>query len=252
MSDLRLFNLKKANLETKTKLDKHALQAIISAHGEVLLGITVIANDLNTTDNPTEKVETLGYDENFRLTIIEYRSGKFGGVVSKGLMFLDYIANNQGKIKSLVNEKLGYDKGKQINYAPRLVIIGEDFNKYDEYAIKQMPYIVELLKYQLFEKQTLVLEKIYQSKNTYGEAKLSSDLINQIRDFTLSLGDEVCEEISTSFICFRKIKAFAYLLIQDGLTLSILQKGKYKQYQVRQQKDIAKVEDLIEQSYDEN
>jgi len=41
-------------------------------------------------------------------------------------------------------------------------------------------------------------------------------------------------------------------LIQDGLTLSILQKGKYKQYQVRQQKDIAKVEDLIEQSYDEN
>ncbi|MGD9887612.1 MAG: hypothetical protein AB7T03_06635, partial [Bacilli bacterium] len=170
----------------------------------------------------------------------------------KGLMFIDYIINNQGKIKSLLSEKLGYELVKQLNFSPRLIIIGEDFNKYDEYAIKQMPYIVELIKYQLFEKQYLVLEKIYQSKKTYGEkTPVSNSLINQISDYVLGLGDEVCEEKTALFICYRKIRAFAYLFEQDELMINILQNGKYKAYKLASPKDLSKVEVLLEQSYDE-
>ncbi|MGD9605781.1 MAG: hypothetical protein AB7V00_06520 [Bacilli bacterium] len=253
MSDLRLFNLKKDQLETKSTIDKLSLQKLMGSHLDRLMGITLIDNDFTLTDTITEKVETFGYDENYRLTIIEYRIGKFSGIVSKGFMFLDYIMNNQGKVKSILSEKLGYDLVKQLNFFPRLIIIGEDFNKYDEYAIKQMPYVVELIKYQLFEKQFLVIEKIYQSKKIYGDDAIKlNELQKQFSDFVLSLGDEVCEERTANFICFRKIKAFAYLYEQEALMLNVLQNGKYKTYKITSQKDLTKVEDLVERSYDEN
>ncbi|MGD9887619.1 MAG: hypothetical protein AB7T03_06670, partial [Bacilli bacterium] len=85
MSDLRLFNLKKGQIESKTPLEKSPLKSIVCQHLEHLLGIKLIENDFALNDN--EKIETLGYDENFRLVIMEYRTGKFSGVVSKGLMF---------------------------------------------------------------------------------------------------------------------------------------------------------------------
>lgn len=252
MSDLRLFDYKKNTLEKKQVLNKQSLKDIIINNLEQLLGITFIGLEISFSDFSQDKIEVLGYDENLRLTIIEFRTGKFSGIINKSLIFLDSITQNLGKVKSILNEKLGFEMVKNLNLSPRLIIIGEDFNQYDEYALKQMPYVIELIKIQAFEKQYLLLEKIYQSKKSYGEGNFSTLWGKQIIEFVLSLGDEVVVETTSKFVCFRKIKAFAYLFEQEGLQCNVLLSNKYKTITIRNEKDLAKLETLLEQSYDEN
>jgi len=259
MSDLRLFNLKTGSVEPKQIIDKPTLKVAVSHHANALLGLTVIGSDLPLGASDSEVVETLGYDENFQLTVVEYRTGKFNGTINKGLVFLDYIKNNYGKIRSFLSEKLGAELAKQIRLNPRLIVVGDDFNRYDEYAIKQMPYVIDLVKYQPYGKNLLLLEKNYQSKKVVVEEEYAFpptienvDLRKLIGEYILSLGDEVCETVTKSFVYYRKIKTFAYLLFDEGFVLNLLSGGKFKSVKIRSVKDLVKNEGLIEKSYDEN
>ena len=74
---------------------------------------------------------------------------------------MDYIKENKGKIKTLLREYLDSEIVNNIILNPRLISLGDDFNKYDEYAIKKMPYDVDLIKYQIFDKDLIILEKNY-------------------------------------------------------------------------------------------
>ncbi|HBP26108.1 MAG TPA: hypothetical protein DD618_04075 [Acholeplasmatales bacterium] len=259
MSDLRLFNIKNGSIEPKQTADKPALKALVSKNAGALLGLTVIGWDLPLGGSDSEVVETLAYDENFQLTVVEYRMGKFNGTINKGLVYLDFIKNNYGKIRSFLSEKLGAELTKQIRLNPRLIVVGDDFNRYDEYAIKQMPYVIDLVKCQPYGKNFLLLEKNYQSKKVVVDEEYAFpstienvDLRKMIGEYILSLGDEICETITKSFIYYRKIKTFAYLLYEDGFVINLLSGGKFKAVKIRSVKDLVKNESLIEKSYDEN
>lgn len=258
MSDLRLLNLKTNKILNKQRYDKQSIRKLIESNLEELLGIKLIALDYQITTNPFDAIEVLGYDENYQLVVIEYRAGKFTSTINKGLVFLDYLKNNPSKVKILLNEKLGYEISNQIILTPRLISIGDDYNQYDQYAIKKIPFSIDLVKYQIFDKQLLLLEKNYHSQkiviNDYPfqtKNEEENNLYKVISEFILSLGDEVCEVQQGNFIAYRKIKNFIYLMFNHGIELKLKTKT-FKTIKIKTIKDFEKAQRDIEICYDEN
>lgn len=257
MSDLRLFNFKQKKIIKKIRPSKHDLRNYLENSIEDILGITIISKDLKLF-NGLEAVEVLGYDENYQLVIIEYRSGRFSNTINKGLILIDHINKNTSIIKTQLNEKLGYELSNTININPRLIVVGDDFNKYDEHAIKQMPYTVDLIKYQAYSYNLIVFEKLYQSqaksvlKNSYTfKNDVELNLYKAVSEYILSLGDEVSEVIVDNFIAYRKISNFIYLVFEDGVELK-LKKAKFKTIKLKTMRDFERAQAEIELCYDEN
>lgn len=257
MSDLKLYNLNTKKIIKKNRIAKPIVREFIEENIEELLGVKLIYKDYPLIDD-VNLIEVLGYDENYQLVVIEYRSGKFSSTINKGLIFLDYIKNNQGKIRSYLSQELGYDIANNINLNPRLIVLGDDFNKYDEYAIKQMSYIVDLIKYQVYDNKLIILEKNYQSTNSYqsiNSYQFNNDeiysLYKSIKEFVLSLGDEVCEVNNNHYIAYRKIKNFLYITFTSGITLN-LKFANFKSIKIKSFKDVEKALLEIEKCYDEN
>lgn len=258
MSDLRLFNLKTNKILDKQRYDKQSIRKLIESNLDELIGIKLIALDYQITTNPFDAIEVLGYDENYQLVVIEYRVGKFTSTINKGLFFLDYLKNNPSKVKILLNEKLGYEISNQINITPRLISIGDDYNQYDQYAIQKIPFSIDLVKYQIFDKNLLLLEKNFHSKkiviNNHPfqiENEDDYNLYKVISEFILSLGDEVCEVHQGNFIAYRKIKNFIYLMYDHGIELKLKMKT-YKTIKIKTIKGFEKAQRDIETCYDEN
>lgn len=252
MSDLRVYNLKKKKVLKSSLITKEEVQNIIEENSKELLGLVVVCNNIKLTQKNNEILETLAYDEDYRLVVLEYRSGKFGSTINKGIVFLDYIRQNKGKIKLLLHEKLNDDElVNQINLNPRLISIGDDFNHYDEYAIKQLPYDIELVKYKIVDKDILVLEKSYHNFVDCETNFKNQSLYKRIDEFILSLGDEVAKSNFNNCISYRRIKNFLYIVEEDYLVIIIKQKDKYKKYIIKNDNDFNKITIAIEASYDE-
>lgn len=258
MSDLKLLNIKTNKLIKKQRIAKHDLKSLIEANTEDLLGIKIIYKNYDLLGT-NDLVEVLGYDENLQLVVLEYRMGKFTNTVNKGLIYLDYIKNNSSKLKADINGKLGYKISNSLRFEPRLIVIGDDFNKYDEYAIKQMPYIIDLVKYQVYDNKFLLLEKNYQSTNIDNGSKPivfknqdDYNIYKAISQFVLSLGDEVCEVNDNNYISYRKINNFMYLMYEEGIEIKLKKKTNYKTIKIKNIKDFEKVQIDIEACYDEN
>lgn len=257
MSDIRIVNLKKQKQLSSQKLSKKELQRIVEFNASNLLGLKIIDFDYPVENGDNDVIETLAIDETFTLTLIEYRNGKFGKLINKGLHHIDYIKENISEVKILIKDKLGDDLVNQINYNPRLIIIGDDFNKYDEHAIKSLPLQVDLIKYQLFDNSYFVLEKNYVSKvvdHTNFTHKFSSkdelELYKELRDFILSLGDEVIEFGLNQTLCYRKINYFAYITFGDSIIINLVINNKNKDITVKSSKDLDKAFRYLEEAYD--
>ena len=253
MSDIKLYDLK--NKKEIKKINALDIKHIIEDHLKELFKIELLAKDLILEENSNDAISFLGLDENMQLVIIEYRYGKFVSLTKKGLFYIDYIKDHLSRFRILIND---YNKDivNQVNYNARLLIFCDDANSYDHYAIKQLPYTIELIQVKYFENY-LAFEKVYQSKNIDHSSlkldfkKINYDLYKYISDFVLSLGDEVIEVGNLNYLAYRKINTFAYLLFSDGIKLSILQGGKYKSYLIRNIDDFEKITSMVEASYDE-
>lgn len=251
MSDIKLYEIKKKRVYEKLKPSKINIKKVVEGDSENLFGITVIASNLVLSDDPTEVIETLGYDENFRLVLIEYRFGKFTNLIKKGLVLIDYIRSSPTKVKLLLTDKK-VKNISSINFNPRLIIIGDDFNNYDAHAIKQMPYEIDLIKYQLFDDALLVFEKVYQTNKEliYNKSLITNPLFPTIHQFIMSLGDEVVSYGNEHYVSYRKIKNFLYIVLSDPLVVKVKLNGVYKDLNVKTKSDCDKAIKQIEQSYD--
>jgi hypothetical protein len=121
-----------------------------------------------------------------------------------------------------------------------------------------MPFMIDLIKYQVYENKYILLEKTYQSSNNdtgRGQYRFKNqdeyNLFKSISEFVLSLGDEVCEVNDNNFIVYRKIKNFLYLMFDEVITLK-LKKNNFKTIKIKNMKDFEKAQIEIESCYDEN
>ena len=247
--DIKVINLDKnkllqTNNYSDQEKDKYLKQALYPA-----LGLKIIVEDYQLTDEINDKIDYLCLDESYRLVIVEKRYGKNTRVIKSGLLFIDYIRENISKIKILISDILGSNVLKEICFDCRLVILTESFSSFDYSSIKYLPYNIEAINYAILEKNIAFVKEYHNMSKDYRNYKgLRNRLYNELEDFLLSLGDEVSLFGNMNIITARKIRPFLYILIKEEDIVIFLNNNKYV---INNMKELENIEKVIEKAYDE-
>lgn len=299
MADIKLFNIKgdvKEYQSGTVTLEKE-LQTIIEQNMETFFGVTFLATEYRTTDGG--RMDSIGIDENHCPVIFEYKRSMKDNVINQGLFYLNWLLDHKDSFKVLVIEKLGLEAADNIDWSmPRVVCIAGDFTKYDESAIKQMNRNISLIRYKKFGEDLLMFEQINENiaaateENTFSNAAKSKGspksfaekkkdasaealtLYEDVRNYVLSLGDDITENQLKHYVAFKKIKNIVcveilknrlilYLKLdantidyEDGFTRDTSQIGHYGtgdvEVTIRNRADYEKAKLLLDRAYNEN
>lgn len=151
---------------TALQIEK-SLQAMFEANLERLIGVRFLASEHSTGPVHGGRIDTLGLDEDNSPVIIEYKRSINENVINQGLFYLDWLMDHRKEFQWLVMEQLGSDVSRAVDWsAPRLLCIAGDFTRYDEYAVKQIPRNIELIRYRSFGPELLMLELVHAPKTS--------------------------------------------------------------------------------------
>lgn len=234
MSDLKLFKLSSSSvveLESSQADLERSLQKLFESNLDDLLGVRFLESEFSTTHGG--RMDTVGIDENNCPVIIEYKRSSHENVINQGLFYLDWLMDHQKDFEWLVLDKFGKEAAESVEWsAPRLICIANDFNKYDEHAVNQMDRNIALIRYKRFSGDLLLLEQLTStvarsstvskvvSTAKRGQNKTVEDYLAQadskqseryetLRNYMLSLGDDVELRTLKKYFAFRRIKNFA-------------------------------------------
>ncbi len=241
MSDVKLFRVTNGSAEElvgrPVKLEKK-LQALIERHIEMFLHVRFVASEYSTGKTHAGRIDTLGLDENFCPTIIEYKRNSSTNVINQGLFYLDWLMDHKAEFEQLVQKQFGQDAADRLDWtAPRLLCIAEDFTRYDIHAIQQINRNIELLRYMFFGDDLLLLDLVnvvsakpiddgeeegngpkqqYTTQEEYlaKAAPSLKELYEAVRDHMIDLGDDVQERILKWYIAYKRLKNFATIQLQ--------------------------------------
>ena len=303
MSDIKLFRITSNQVDelqsSSAKIEK-SLQSQIESNLDTYLGVTFLATEYSTGSNHGGRIDTLGIDENGSPVIIEYKRATNENVVNQGLFYLDWLLDHKAEFELLVLKNIGKEESENIDwYNPRLLCIAGDFTKYDEHAVKQMNRNIELIRYRKFGDDLLLLElvNVAEAKNS-GSGSITSgssgnqkeyktvtdhlesanenltDLYYALRDFMMSLGDDVQEKTLKYYFAYKRIKNFACvevyaqsnklqvyiklnpdeIQLEEGFSRDVRDIGHFGtgdlEITIRNQEDLEKAEPLILKSYE--
>ena len=242
MSDVKLFRVANGSAEElvgrPVKLEKK-LQALIEKHIETFLHVRFVASEYSTGKTHAGRIDTLGLDENFCPTIIEYKRNSNANIINQGLFYLDWLMDHRAEFELLVQKAFGQEAADQIDWsAPRLLCIAEDFTRYDIHAIQQINRNIELIRYVFFGEDLLLLDlvnvvsarlvdedesddggsgpKQYTTQEEYLDkaAPQLKELYEGVRDYMADLGDDVQERFLKWYIAYKRLKNFATVQLQ--------------------------------------
>lgn len=235
MADIKLFEIGNGAKEYKGEnvaLEKE-LQNIIEKNMDTFFGVTFLASEYSTTDGG--RMDSIGIDENNCPVIFEYKRSIKDNVMNQGLFYLNWLLDHKDSFKVLIIDKLGLDKSNDIDWSmPRVICIAGDFTRYDESAIKQMDKNISLIRYKKFGDNLLMFEHINEnvtaplsdsaSKHTSSDYTFKKNLQNTseslktlyetIRNYILSLGDDITENNLKKYVAFKKIKNVVCIEVQ--------------------------------------
>lgn len=300
MADIKLFNIKDSVKEYQSgtvTLEKE-LQTVIEKNMYTFFGVTFLTTEYRTTDGG--RMDSIGIDENNCPVIFEYKRSMKDNVINQGLFYLNWLLDHKDSFKVLVIEKLGLEKADDIDWSmPRVICIAGDFTKYDESAIKQMNHNITLIRYKKFGDDLLMFEQLNEStaanlpeengsttntkstngQKTFAEKKkdASTEILNlyeDVRNYVLSLGDDVTENNLKYYVAFKKIKNIVcveifknwltlYLKLdvgtidyEEGFTRDTTKIGHYStgnvEVTIRNRVDYEKARALLDRAYNEN
>ena len=299
MADIKLFNIKGKVQEYQSgtvTLEKE-LQTVIENNMETFFGVTFLTSEYRTTDGG--RMDSIGIDENHCPVIFEYKRSVKDSVINQGLFYLNWLLDHKDSFKVLVIEKLGLKAAETIDWTmPRVICVAGDFTKYDESAIKQMNRNISLIRYKKFGDDLLMFEQINENiaaviedntavistkaKNlgkSFADHKKEAPssiltIYEDIRNFVLSLGDDITENQLKFYVAFKKIKNIVCVEIfnnklilhlkldvttvdyEEGFTRDTSGIGHYAtgdvEVTIKNRTDYEKAKILIERAYNEN
>jgi predicted transport protein len=238
---MALFLATEGSTKQLKKQDFHnekELQTFIEQNMENLFGIRFLASEFTTSKQHGGRIDTLALDENNSPVIIEYKWGEKDNIINQGLFYLDWLVDHTGDFQLLVQNKL--NKNIKVDFGfPRILLIAQTFNKYDQYAINRMAENIELWGYSRYEHNIFELKLIASSQATttkselkqiskvnYDEYSIEEHLQNksteikqlfyalQEKIFTLESEQKIEENPRKLYIAYRTNKNFAYIHIQ--------------------------------------
>ena len=297
MAEIKLFKIgtKVEELISKSVTVEKELQNIIEKNMFEFFGVTFLDSEYKIDNG---RMDSIGIDENNCPVIFEYKRHSSENVINQGLFYLNWLLEHKANFKLLVLEKLGHKLANAIDWSmPRVICIASDFNKYDEEAIKQINRNVSLIRYKKYGNELVLFELL--NANTVAPLETEKEVISkkqvdktfieqysnapvkfksifdELKEFTLSLGDDVTENILKLYTAFKKIKNFTTMEIyQSNIRLNLkLDPEQFKsqlndslrdirnighwgcgdlQLIIKENDDLTLAKDLIKKAYDEN
>ncbi|MDD2227769.1 MAG: DUF5655 domain-containing protein [Clostridia bacterium] len=297
MADIKLFKIGNVidQLASSSVVLERELQVIIEKNMQIFFGVHFLASEYVINGG---RIDSIGIDENNCPVIFEYKRSLNENVINQGLFYLNWLLEHKADYKLLVLEQFGKEIANKIDWSmPRVICIAGDFNKYDEEAIKQINRNISLIRYKKFGAELLLFEllntntvkplqinedapevKNYNQKTFADQLKQTSESIRQlyvnIKDYILSLGDDISENELKFYVAFKKIKNIATVQIyakhiiiclslnpedvqiEDGFTRNVKEIGHLGtgdlEIRVTNEKDFERAKSLIEKAYKEN
>ena len=214
------------------------LQTFIEKNMKDLFEVRFLASEFTTSKQHDGRIDSLGLDENNSPVIIEYKWGEKNNIINQGLFYLDWLVDHTGDFQLLVQNKLGKDIDVDFG-SPRVLLIAQTFNKYDQYAINRMAENIELWGYSRYENDIFELKLIASSqaktltsaakqisKANYNEYSIEDHLKNkndelkqlfsalQEKIFSLESDQKIEENPRKHYIAYRANKNFVELLFK--------------------------------------
>ncbi len=159
--------------------NEQEIHKLISDNLETILGVKFLASEYPFSDG---RIDTLGIDDNNSPVIIEYKKTKSSDVILQALFYKNWLVDHKADFKLLCREKLG--ENVQIDWSnPRVIIIAQEFNKWDKFAIQQMGGNIELKEYKLYEDNRLYLEDLVVKEEKPGKpGEIPKDIESYIKN----------------------------------------------------------------------
>ena len=230
MGDINLFlvNGQVTQLTPTAFQLERELQVLVEKNMKTFFGETFLQSEFSISNG---RIDSLGIDENFCPVIFEYKRSQNENVINQGLFYLDWLMDHKAEFKLLTIEKLGMETANKINWSiPCVICIASDFTKFDEHAVNQMQKNIKLIKYKKFGGDLVLFEQINApvvkpiedtdagavrmkkaTDRTFAEQlEGTSDSLREIyyaiRDYVLSLGDDVSENQLKLYCAYKKIR----------------------------------------------
>lgn len=230
MGDINLFSLsgQVVQLTPAAFQLERELQVLVEKNMSIFFGVTFLQSEFSI---PNGRIDSLGIDENYCPVIFEYKRSQNENVISQGLFYLDWLMDHKAEFKLLMIEKLGMEAANKIDWSiPCVICIANDFTKFDEHAVNQMQKNIKLIKYKKFGNELILFEQINSPsvkpiEDTTGNApqvKKATDktfaeqlegtsnelreIYYAVRDYILSLGDDISENQLKLYCAYKKIK----------------------------------------------
>lgn len=299
MADIKLFNIKGQVEElqsTQVTLEKE-LQQLLEDNMYTFFGVTFLKSEYRITNG---RMDSIGIDENNCPVIFEYKRSLNENVINQGLFYLDWLLDHKADFKLLVMDILGVEKAEAIDWSmPCVICVANDFTKFDEHAVNQMQRNIKLVKYKKFGDDLISLEylnapqvqpvldetttkpikknnwKDKDFKQYFSEAgEKNQNLFYSVRDYVLSLGDDVSENQLKLYVAFKKVRNIVCVEVyqsnvllhlrlnpdsvdlQQGFTEDVRNKGHWGTGDLRvylkSVEDFEKAKPLIDRAYNEN
>ncbi len=247
-------NIKK--LEIKQFNNERELQRICENNLEELFQVRFIDTEFKFGDEYSGRLDTIGIDYEGNPVIIEYKLDKNSAVLSQALFYMDWLVNHRGDFEVVAKNKLGNNiKIKWDN--PKMILVAQDFNKYDKYAVNQINYDIYLYKYIAYKTGELYLENINAQENkkyyiptnnnqnidnknkyirkeydyNYHLTKGNSDiqsLLNELNEKILNLSDQIEVRYLQIYIAYRTTRNFAEVHINKNCIIVYVVEANYK------------------------
>ena len=232
MADIKLFSLKgqvKELNSNQVPLEKE-LQQLLEQNMSTFFGVTFLKSEYRITNG---RMDSIGIDENNCPVIFEYKRSVNENVINQGLFYLDWLLDHKADFKLLVMDTLGSEQADKIDWSmPCVICVANDFTKFDERAVNQMQRNIKLVKYKKFGNDLISLEYlnapqvqpiefddgfVKQTKKSnskdkdfdqyFNEAGIKNqNLFYSVRDYILSLGDDVSENRLKLYVAFKKVR----------------------------------------------
>lgn len=229
---------KARKLDFKTVENDSSLQQFIENNCKEILGVHYIATDFPADDRCGDVIDTLGLDENGCPTIILYKKTDNDNIISQALYYMDWLNISREIFENAARDRLG--RNITINWSsPKVILIAENYNKFDKYAVKRLGENINLYKYYWYESNMLYLENILMSSRAASSGlrvieggRYNSDyppltleyhlsrgtettnaIFKELRRLILATDDEISERFTEEYIAYYTTRNFAEVKI---------------------------------------
>jgi hypothetical protein len=159
-----LFRVRKNSVTrfaTRSPLSEKSLQLLFQQYLPTFLGVQFLATEYPTGKTHGGRIDTLGIDYHATPVIIEYKRRKSPNLINQGLFYLDWLQDHRADYQMLVYDRLGAKAPDIINWSmPRLICVAPSFSRYDVPAVRQYKCSIELVQYQSFGADVLMLQTV--------------------------------------------------------------------------------------------